>query len=409
MRILSLFGALTLSFAGCTVALDESAVDSARITCQQNEGCPSNLVCVVESGECRAPTSACIEELASGWAPVADGNACSLSAGEDGICVSGRCAQSACGDGVVDSANGELCDDGPANDDEAADRCRSDCQPARCGDGVSDVLELCDDGNTVSGDGCRSDCGKEERCGDLTVDEGEGCDDGNTVGGDGCSSDCAKIERCGDGIVDLGEVCDDGNTLSGDGCRADCGKVELCGDGLVDEGETCDDQNDNPNDGCNACAAVTWASSVVVGAGEQRVANVSLFSPFGIAVALDGTIYVSDQADHRVWRISPSGEPTPFAGTGVFGDSGDGGPAALAQLWGPAGLAVDSRGNLFIAAGGSHTVRRVDATTGIIETVAGSGTRCQTPGPTDGSRGRAATARVSRRRAGTRTSTPRPR
>ena len=112
--------------------------------------------------------------------------------------------------------------------------------------------------------------------------------------------------------------------------------------------------------------------------------NVSLFSPFGVAVAVDGTVYVLDRADHRVWRISPSGEPTPFAGTGVFGDSGDGGPAALAQLWGPAGLAVDSRGNLYIAAGGSHTVRRVDATTGISETVAGSGTRCQTPGPADG-------------------------
>src|SRR5690606_4946208 len=63
-------------------------------------------------------------------------------------------------------------------------------------------------------------------CGDMLVDTeaGEVCDDGNTVGGDGCSADCRSNEECGNGIRDLatGEACDDGNTLDGDGCPGDC-------------------------------------------------------------------------------------------------------------------------------------------------------------------------------------------
>jgi cysteine-rich repeat protein len=60
-------------------------------------------------------------------------------------------------------------------------------------------------------------------CGDGILDVGEECDDGNTVSGDGCSSVCV-IEFCGDGIVQagLGEQCDDGNTIAGDGCSPTC-------------------------------------------------------------------------------------------------------------------------------------------------------------------------------------------
>ena len=109
----------------------------------------------------------------------------------------------------------------------------------RCGDGRVDPGEVCDDGNTVSGDGCRADCKKIERCGDGILDTGEVCDDGNTASGDGCRADCEKIEVCGDGVLDAGEVCDDGNRVADDGCRADCKGIEVCGDGLIDEGEVC--------------------------------------------------------------------------------------------------------------------------------------------------------------------------
>ena len=63
-------------------------------------------------------------------------------------------------------------------------------------------------------------------CGNGVVDPGEQCDDGNTVSGDGCSASC-RLEACGNGILDPGEQCDDGNLVSGDGCSAGC-RLEAC-------------------------------------------------------------------------------------------------------------------------------------------------------------------------------------
>ncbi|MCP6769168.1 DUF4215 domain-containing protein, partial [Klebsiella pneumoniae] len=84
----------------------------------------------------------------------------------------------------------------------------------RCGDGVQNPGEQCDDGNRADGDGCTSFC-VIERCGDFIVNHGtEGCDDGNTVSGDGCSSTChpegcgaspCQTTGCGNGIVEAGE------------------------------------------------------------------------------------------------------------------------------------------------------------------------------------------------------------
>ena len=95
-----------------------------------------------------------------------------------------------------------------------------------CGDGIVNGNEQCDDGNTVSGDGCSSVCTKElGKCGDGIVDVAtETCDDGNTVSGDGCSSTCQTetSTKCGNGTLDSGEACDDGNTASSDGCSSTC-------------------------------------------------------------------------------------------------------------------------------------------------------------------------------------------
>src|SRR5204862_8328112 len=59
---------------------------------------------------------------------------------------------------------------------------------------------------------------------------------------------------------------------------------------------------------------------------------------------------------------------------GSLGFSGDGGPATAAALYNPTGVALDGAGNLFIADGGNQRIRRVDAGTGTITTVAGNGT-----------------------------------
>lgn len=62
-------------------------------------------------------------------------------------------------------------------------------------------------------------------CGDGFESEGEICDDANSIDGDGCSAQCRSNETCGNNIVDVavGENCDDGNFLSGDGCSSRCG------------------------------------------------------------------------------------------------------------------------------------------------------------------------------------------
>ena len=102
-----------------------------------------------------------------------------------------------CGDGVLDPAS-EQCDAGAGNSDTQADACRTACILARCGDGVLDSGEACDDGNGASCDGCSGDCQLEPGgiCGDGVLDAscGEACDDGNTLPGDGCSATCT-IER----------------------------------------------------------------------------------------------------------------------------------------------------------------------------------------------------------------------
>jgi cysteine-rich repeat protein len=72
-------------------------------------------------------------------------------------------------------------------------------------------------------------------CGNDVVEPGELCDDGNTVGGDGCSADCRSQERCGDGFADItrGETCDDGNTFAHDGCTSACAAEQLAWTGQI--------------------------------------------------------------------------------------------------------------------------------------------------------------------------------
>lgn len=92
------------------------------------------------------------------------------------------------------------------------------------------------------------------------------------------------------------------------------------------------------------------------------------------ALALDrlGNLYITD--GERVRKVSPDGMISTVAGIGVPGFSGDGGPAADAQLDSPQGIAVDEAGNLYLADANNHRIRKVSAS-GIINTVAGTGDR----------------------------------
>lgn len=98
-----------------------------------------------------------------------------------------------------------------------------------------------------------------------------------------------------------------------------------------------------------------------------------LNSPTGVAVDAAGNVYIADQLNHRIRKVDTKGIITTVAGTGLPGYSGNGGLATQAQLFYPCCIALDAQGNLFIADRTNNRVRRVDAATGTISLVAGTG------------------------------------
>ncbi len=95
--------------------------------------------------------------------------------------------------------------------------------------------------------------------------------------------------------------------------------------------------------------------------------------PVGLAFDTSGNLYIADATAHRIRRIDSAGIITTFAGTAASGYAGDGGPATLALLMAPFGVAVDRQGNVYIADPPCNTIRKVTIATGIITTVAGTG------------------------------------
>lgn len=174
---------------------------------------------------------------------------------------------------------GEECD--PTADGSSPEVCTPNCKSRGCGNGEVDQIgkfnEVCDDGNTESGDGCSADCFSREVCGDGVVNQDfedkeadhrwELCDDGNNAEGDACSKDC-KRSTCGNTHVDPGEDCDngpsdqEGRTTESDNCNVNCNRPR-CGDGIFNSlAETCDG---NIVEGihCNGALAATADGELV--------------------------------------------------------------------------------------------------------------------------------------------------
>ncbi len=208
--------AATIALAGA-LGCPATAV---RLSCDLDEDCPNGAVCA---------GAVCVA-MADAGVTIGEGE------GEGDI-------PPRCGDGVRDSD--EQCDDGNLADGDA---CDGNCTVPGCGNGRTVAPELCDDGNVVSGDGCDADC-TLPGCGNGEVSALEECDDGNANGGDGCDPNC-RFPRCGNGFVGGIETCDDGNQTSGDGCDALC-FAELCGNAITQAGEACDDGNDVNGDYCD--------------------------------------------------------------------------------------------------------------------------------------------------------------
>ena len=98
-----------------------------------------------------------------------------------------------------------------------------------------------------------------------------------------------------------------------------------------------------------------------------------LNDPFGVVRGPDGALWFCEYGGQRVRKITPDGKIVTVVGSGAKGHTGDGGPALLASLNLPHEIRFDRAGNLFIVDMMNHAVRRVDAKTQIITTVAGTG------------------------------------
>jgi sugar lactone lactonase YvrE len=116
--------------------------------------------------------------------------------------------------------------------------------------------------------------------------------------------------------------------------------------------------------------------STLAGSGEWGFADgasgVAQFNgPNGIAVDASGNVYVADDMNHRIRKITPAGVVSTLAGNGTAGFNNGTGEAA--QFYAPMGIAIDASGNLYVADGGNHRIRKVTPA-GVVTTFAGNGT-----------------------------------
>ena len=106
-------------------------------------------------------------------------------------------------------------------------------------------------------------------------------------------------------------------------------------------------------------------------AGEVTTIATGFNGPGGIALDLAGNIYVADSYNHRICRISPSGKVTPFAGSGKPGDT-DHSNGLLAQFRYPVSIATDTSGNIYVSDEGNNKIRKISPQ-GVVSTLAGTG------------------------------------
>lgn len=172
------------------------------------------------------------------------------------------------------------------------------------------------------------------------------------------------------------------------------GKEEFSGDGgpateaglSSPNGLTIDEQGnlfiaDFSNNRVRRVDVVTGIITTVAGSGKEEFngdgtlsTSIRLNSPSGLAIDSVGNLFIADLFNNKVRRVDAvTGIITTVAGTGKEEFGGDGGPATEAGLLLPFNLVIDDQGNLFISDFGNNRVRQVDAATGVITTFAGSG------------------------------------
>ena len=114
----------------------------------------------------------------------------------------------------------------------------------------------------------------------------------------------------------------------------------------------------------------TLAGSGVEGSADGEGAEASFYYPEGVAVDAAGNVYVADTYNHKIRKISPTGVVSTLAGLGYYGSHD--GEGAEASFYYPEGVAVDVTGNVYVADGGNHKIRKISPS-GEVSTLAGSG------------------------------------
>lgn len=128
--------------------------------------------------------------------------------------------------------------------------------------------------------------------------------------------------------------------------------------------------------------SVLRSQVIVTFAGQSTAGNTGnggpavsakLNTPQGMCFDASGNLYIADSGNHSIRKVDQNGTITTFAGTGVAGFSGDGGPASAAKLNNPSDLAIDAAGNIYVCDELNERIRKIDVS-GNISTIAGTGT-----------------------------------
>jgi len=201
-----------------TVESGEQCDDGNTATgdgCDENcreETCSAASECD-DGNECNGAETCGAGGICEAGTPPSEGDACGDGSARE-ICLVGACVSSVCGDRFVDTGATppEACDDG---DVTGGDGCGGDCQLESCSsDGQCDDMNPCTAGHSCGGGTCVLGTALPEG---STCDA-----DGMAGTRDICLSGTCGRSVCGDAYVDSGEECDDGNTVGGDGCESDC-------------------------------------------------------------------------------------------------------------------------------------------------------------------------------------------
>ena len=120
---------------------------------------------------------------------------------------------------------------------------------------------------------------------------------------------------------------------------------------------------------------ILWATARLglAQAASLPARSAPLLLPSAIAYDTQGNLYLAETQANAVRRVDLSGNIVVIAGTGTQGFGGDGGPATGAELNSPEGVAVDSAGNIYVADSSNNRIRRIDAATAVVTTIAGNG------------------------------------